>query len=148
VSVADFTTERYRPPGAGPPRAAREGADAQRRPAGRAILLVDDDVTFVETLGALLRAAGYVVIAEYSQTGAMRYLTSHTPDALITDLRLGDGEGWTLAEFAREHQPSLPIVIVTGWSYVVPDGEGFERIPVFLKPFDPNLLLTYLDSLF
>jgi DNA-binding response OmpR family regulator len=142
------TIERHRPPHPGPFPAQRDTAERRRHAAGREILLVDDDVAFVETMGALMRASGYVVIAEYSHAAAMKYLSTHTPDALITDLRLGDGEGWNLAEFARLHQPFLPIVIVTGWSYVVPSGEAFEQVPVFLKPFDPNVLLDYLESLF
>ena len=123
--------------------------DQPKRPRYRRhqeILLVDDEVSFVETLGALLRMAGYEVIAEYSQRAARRYLSTHTPDVLITDLRLGDGEGWSLVEFVRRHQPFLPIAIVTGFPDVVPNVESYGHIPVFTKPFDPDDLLTYLES--
>jgi DNA-binding NtrC family response regulator len=113
----------------------------------RDILLVDDDVGFVETFGALLRQAGYTVMAEFTHAAALEYLSSHTPDVLITDLRLGSADGWSLARYAKEHQPTLPILVVTGWSYVLETEELYGRVPVFLKPFEPETVINYLDSM-
>jgi DNA-binding NtrC family response regulator len=109
------------------------------------VLLVDDDVTFVQTCGALLRLHGYDVIAEFTLEASLRYLTTHTPDVLITDLRLADGEGWVLADYARVHQPRLPVVVITGTAYIMETEDCYGRIPVFLKPFDPDALLRYLE---
>ena len=109
------------------------------------VLLVDDDETFVQTCGALLRLHGYDVIAEFTLEASLRYLTTHTPDVLITDLRLADGDGWVLAEYARVHQPRLPVVVITGTAYIMETEDCFGRIPVFLKPFDPDALLRYLE---
>ena len=109
------------------------------------VLLVDDDVTFVETCGALLRLHGFDVIAEFTLQASLRYLSAHTPDVLITDLRLADGEGWVLTEYARVHQPRLPVVVITGTAYVMETEDCYGRIPVFLKPFDPDALLRYLE---
>ncbi len=136
-------------------RAARESGAATELRGGvkprqlrREVLLVDDDVTFVETFGALLRLHGYAVIAEFTLPAALRYLSSHTPDVLITDLRLEDGDGWRLADYATVHQPTLPVVVVTGAAYVMETEEHYGRIPVFLKPFDPDALLRYLEGVF
>ena len=137
-------------------RAARESDEASEFESGGAtprqlrheVLLVDDDVTFVETFGALLRLHGYDVIAEFTLPAALRYLSSHTPDVLITDLRLEGGDGWTLADYAAVHQPTLPVVVVTGAAYVMETDEHYGRIPVFLKPFDPDALLRYLEGVF
>ena len=112
------------------------------------ILLVDDDVTFVETFGMLLRLHGYDVIAEFTLPAALRYLSSHTPDVLITDLRLDGGDGWALADYAKVHQPTLPVVVVTGSAYVMETEEHYGRVPVFLKPFEPDDLLRYLECVF
>jgi DNA-binding NtrC family response regulator len=116
--------------------------DLQPRPQ---VLLVDDDVTFVQTFAALLRLHGYDVIAELTLRESLRYLRSHTPDVLITDLRLADGEGWALTEYASVHQPRLPVVVITGTAYVMETEHCYGRIPVFLKPFDPDALLRYLE---
>ena len=112
------------------------------------ILLVDDDMTFVQTCGALLRLHGYDVVAEFTLRDSMRFLRSHTPDVLITDLRLVDGDGWDLVQYAVLHQARLPVVVVTGTAYVMETEGCYGRIPVFLKPFDPDALLRYLESVF
>ena len=74
----------------------------------RDVLLVDDDLTFLETFGALLRRAGYAVSTEFTEVGGLAHLSTHMPDILITDLRLGDGDGWQLVRYARARQPALP----------------------------------------
>lgn len=134
-------------------RSARtSGGGSQSRPTGvhdpqprPQVLLVDDDVTFIQTFAALLRLHGYDVIAEFTLRESLRYLRSHTPDVLITDLRLADGEGWALTDYATVHQPRLPVVVITGTAYVMETEHCYGRIPVFLKPFDPDVLLRYLE---
>ena len=39
-------------------------------------------------------------------------------------------------------------VVVTGAAYVMETEEHYGRIPVFLKPFDPDALLSYLECVF
>ena len=124
----------------------RRGHVAADRSYSREVLLVDDDAVFVETLSRFLKDANFSVIAEFTLSGALKYLTTHTPDALITDLQLCDGDGWALAVYARTHQPSLPVVAVTGWSSLAETDEDNLRTRVFLKPFDPDTLLNYLES--
>ena len=79
----------------------------------REVVLVDDDLGFVETLGALLRYEGYSVVTEHTFSGALSYLTSHTPDVLITDIGLGSQNGWLLAKRAAQNQPNLQVIVVT-----------------------------------
>ena len=118
-----------------------------RAQVGSPQLLVDDDLTFLETFGALLRRAGYAVSTEFTEVGGLAHLSTHMPDILITDLRLGDGDGWQLVRYARARQPALPVVVVTGWSYAVDMAGDYDRVAVFEKPFDPDVLLNYLDTL-
>jgi CheY-like chemotaxis protein len=146
VPTAAAVADRRRSKAVDWPRARERRAPPPDKRAACQVLLVDDDVNFVETFGPLLEKAGFVVIAEFTHAAALGYLTSHTPDVLITDLRLGDADGWSLARYARRYQPSLPVIVVTGWSYMIESDEEFGRIPVFLKPFDPDEVIDYLQS--
>lgn len=111
---------------------------------GREVVLVDDDECFVETLGALLREEGYSVVAEPTVSGALDYLAGHTPDVLITDVRLGDQNGWALAKYVTAHQPDVRVIIVTGMADQS-DGElEYWTLPLFLKPFDADQLIEHL----
>jgi len=112
----------------------------------REVLLVDDDLGFVETFGALLEREGFAVIAECTYATAVQYLSSHTPDLLITDIRLGAASGWELAKYAKRHQPALPVIVVTAWCDAFEAEVEYFHTPVFLKPFEPDDLLAYLRS--
>ncbi len=110
----------------------------------REALLIDDDPGFVETLAALLRFEGYAVIPECTFHSALQYLSAHTPDILITDIAIGPSNGWELVRYANQHQPDLPVVVVTGYADLLAAKWEYFRTPVFLKPFDPDELLDYL----
>jgi DNA-binding response OmpR family regulator len=114
----------------------------------REILLVDDDPGFRVTLGALLTQAGYAVATEEAFEPALQYLSAHQPDLLITDLHLDGRSGWELVDYARKHQPDLPVVVVTGFVEEWHDVAWRLGTPVFLKPFDPDGLLTFLRQQF
>jgi DNA-binding NtrC family response regulator len=115
-------------------------------PAVCEVVLVDDDADFAQTLGTLLIREGYSVVTEHTYSGAIQYLATHTPDILITDIRLGKENGWQLAKQARAHQPNLQVIVVTGNANHLDADSEYWRLPVFLKPFDPDLLFTYLRS--
>ena len=111
------------------------------------ILLVDDDATFCATLGALLVVEGFSVFTERTLAGATRYLTTSRPDVLITDLALDDDNGWDVAKYAQQRYPMLPIVVVTGFAGAFADVSADRaRLPVFVKPFDPDDLLAYIRA--
>ena len=112
----------------------------------REILLVDDDAGFVETFGLLLEQEGFAVTAECTYATAVQHLSSHAPDVLITDIRLGSGSGWELAKYAKRHQPALPVIVVTSWCDAFEAEVEYFHTPVFLKPVEPNDLLAYLRS--
>ena len=110
----------------------------------RQVVLVDDDPGFVETLGALLRYEGYSVVTEHTFSGALSYLTNHKPDVLITDIGLGSQNGWQLAKRAAQHQPNLQVIVVTALADHLDADLEYWRLPVFLKPFDPDQLISHL----
>ncbi len=110
----------------------------------REVVIVDDDEAFVATLGTLLKAEGYRVVAHHALDPALEYMASHRPDFLITDLRLGAQSGWSLVDFVRLHQPELPVVVVTGFVDEWQDVALRLGTPVFLKPFDAEDLLGFL----
>jgi DNA-binding NtrC family response regulator len=114
----------------------------------REVVLVDDDPGFVETLSALLRYEGYSVVTELTFSAAIRYLSRHKADVLITDVSLGTkaGNGWQLAKYATQHQPDLKVIVVTALADHLDSDMEYWRLPVFLKPFDPDQLLAHLRS--
>src|SRR6185369_7511610 len=81
------------------------------------VLLVDDDPETIERLGEFVRGEGFSVVTADSLRTAQIQLTRATPDVILTDLVLPDGEGIELlAEL--ESRDSTEVVVITGHASV------------------------------
>jgi CheY-like chemotaxis protein len=112
----------------------------------REIVLVDDNYGFLTTLGAFLRREGYAVVAEDTWFSAVHYLRHHMPNILITDVRIGNANGWELAAYAKRRHPQMPVVMVTGFEGEQDHAANPWGLPVFLKPFDADDLLGHVRA--
>jgi DNA-binding NtrC family response regulator len=83
------------------------------------ILLVDDDLHLAESMAQWLRELSHTVSLADSIQGAKRLLQQSAFDLVITDLRLGDGDGMELIAFARRRYPDTAVLAMTG--YATPD---------------------------
>ena len=79
------------------------------------VLLVDDHQLIREGLRrAFDRAGDLQVVGEAgSVSEAMSALNRLTPDVVVTDVRLPDGDGIALAQQARQASPDLGVVVLT-----------------------------------
>lgn len=79
------------------------------------VLLVDDHQLIREGLRrAFDRAGDLEVVGEAGSVAeAVSALEKYTPDVLVTDVRLPDGDGIALAQRARAGSPELGIVVLT-----------------------------------
>jgi DNA-binding response OmpR family regulator len=67
--------------------------------------------------------------------------------ALVTDVRLPEVDGWALAHRARELNPSLPVVYVSGDSGVAWSAKGVPNSLFLQKPFAIAQLVTGVTTL-
>lgn len=80
-------------------------------------LIVDDDADMVEWLAEVARMEGFTVAQAHSLREARIELTRQRPDALLTDLRLPDGQGIDL--LGELEQPgATEVIVVTGHATV------------------------------
>ena len=79
------------------------------------VLAVDDDPLLLELLVVYLKDLGYEVIAESSPIIGLRRIKHAKVDVLVTDIHMPELDGLELARQAREAQPDLPIVFVSGY---------------------------------
>lgn len=115
------------------------------------ILVVEDEV-FIQTLveDALIEG-GYRVNVISSGDEALKCLDVQEPEfrALVTDVNLGSNkiDGWELARKAREINPELPIVYMTGDSAADWASRGVPNSVLLSKPFAPAQLVTAVSQL-
>ena len=68
--------------------------------------------------------------------------------ALVTDIRLkGDQDGWQVARRARELNPQLPVVYMSGDSAVEHTSQGVPHSIMVQKPFAPAQIVTAVSTL-
>jgi len=109
------------------------------------ILCVDDEPHVVTLKCAILEQAGHTATASTSARDAINKLQHTAFDAVVTDWRLGDGDGRGVVEAAKKH-PHMPVVVVSG--YVA---EAFQSEPLadlyLEKPVNPEDLVTIVNEL-
>lgn len=79
-----------------------------------ALLIADDEASFRELLERRLSRKGYLVKAVGSGTEALAALAEEEFDAAIFDMKMPGLDGIATLKRAREIQPSLPVLILTG----------------------------------
>lgn len=78
------------------------------------ILLVDDDPVIRFAVRSFLEAHGYTISEAESCAAARAQLETSPPDAAVVDISLPDGHGLEVLQHIREHDPEIPVVILTG----------------------------------
>ena len=78
------------------------------------VLLVDDDLDFLEQHKLLLQAKGFEVLTAESQAQAEELLKTARPDVAVLDLMLEhvDG-GFALCYHIKKLDPRIPVILVT-----------------------------------
>jgi DNA-binding response OmpR family regulator len=100
------------------------------------ILIVDDDVDFVEATKIALESKGYRVLAAYNPDDGYRMVESEKPDLLILDVLIERGaDGFVMARNIRHKMgiKDMPILMLTS----LRERTGFDFIG---KPEDPKWL--------
>jgi CheY-like chemotaxis protein len=97
------------------------------------ILVVEDD-PFVRDMAVTgLEDAGYEVMEAATGGQALRLLQAGIAvDALLTDIRMPEANGWEVAKAYRERFPDLPVLYVTGYA------EQMQPVPggiILSKPY-------------
>ena len=115
---------------------------------GRTVLVVDDDPFILRYIERALSMAKYKVRTAESEDQALAVLNEQQIDLVLTDIVMGDGDGFRLAARIEERNSGLPVVFMTG---AVPDTDEYaqelRRADLLLrKPFGPQQLWDFLAS--
>lgn len=78
------------------------------------ILIVDDDELFRTMLEAMLRKEGHQVLTASNGTEALARLESTSPDLIMTDILMPDGDGIELITALNQQQRGIPIIAMSG----------------------------------
>jgi signal transduction histidine kinase/ActR/RegA family two-component response regulator len=100
------------------------------------ILLADDNVDFVNSIGALLSAMGHSVVITHNGPDALTAAARFCPDYAFLDIGLPQLSGYDLARGIRKLPcgPMTVLIAVTGW------GQEKDRQLAFEAGFDHHMV--------
>lgn len=82
----------------------------------RTILVVDDSVSIVFSIGKILELNGYVVESAYNGSDALRKISQQAFDAVICDIEMPGISGMNFLERVRdEYDRDLDVILMTGY---------------------------------
>jgi DNA-binding NtrC family response regulator len=112
------------------------------------ILVVDDDSATLEVCAEALKRAGYDPLTADSGPDAAAILRAEVVDALVVDLRMPNMGGLELLQAAKEVDPNLVAILMTGYPTVETAVEAmkFGASDYLVKPFSPEQLIQVVRS--
>ena len=101
------------------------------------LLVVEDDALIASSLERALSAQGHEVSVATTVADAIAALTARTPDLVLLDLGLPDGDGSSVAHHAARHHPEVPVIVLTARSEEIDVVLGLEAgaVDYVVKPF-------------
>jgi CheY-like chemotaxis protein len=120
------------------------------------ILVVDDDVDFVEATTTLLEAKGYDVVSAANGEDGYTMAKAEKPCAMLLDVMMAhDSEGFDVARKLKEDPATkgIPVIMITGirkskalpFSFE-PDEDWLPVKVVLEKPVKPDDLLKTVNE--
>lgn len=118
------------------------------------ILLIDDDVDFVEATKTILESKPYEVIVAHEGDEGLRKAREENPDLVLLDIIMPVKDGFSAAEqFKKDSKLSrIPVIMLTSYSarrggsgIPVSAGLELEAEDYIEKPISPEALLNTVE---
>lgn len=112
------------------------------------ILIIDDDRDMCLLLKRFLTRHGYEVLEAYSGKKALELLETTEPSLVMCDFRLEDMEGNVLLGKIKDRYPSMPVIIITGYSDIKIAVEVMKMgaYDYITKPLFPDEILVTIKK--
>lgn len=111
------------------------------------VVVVDDEPLVRDLYGVWLESAGHQIVALESAAAGQVALAVNGADVLLTDIRMTTAdEGIGLLSWARQHDPTLSVVLITGVPEVSTAVEALRlaAYDYLVKPVPRELLLRVI----
>ena len=113
-----------------------------------AIMVVEDEIGTRITLCGILEDTGYRVIGLEKGADALEIIRTSPFDVVITDIRLPDVDGIEILELAKEINPEVAVIMMTGYASVETaiDAVNQGAYAYFVKPVNPDEIKTTIAN--
>jgi DNA-binding NtrC family response regulator len=114
------------------------------------VLLVDDEVEYVTTLGERMQMRGLDPEVAFSGEEALKILEHCLPDVMVLDLKMPGIDGLEVLRRVKKRYPQVQVIIVTGHGSERDEAAArrFGAFDHLQKPVDINDLVRIIESAF
>ncbi len=116
----------------------------------RRILIIEDEEEIAELLAEILKEGGHSAEFATDPRNGLDRFRKETFDVVFTDLSMPEMPGWLVAEEIRRLNPSVPVIMLTGWGAQL-DPEQVKASPVdcvLSKPINRADILNSVEKAF
>ena len=79
-----------------------------------AVLIVDDEITIIESLSGILSDDGFEVIHAFNGYEALKKIENESPDIVLLDIWMPGMDGIETLREIKQKFPNIPVVMITG----------------------------------
>ena len=112
------------------------------------VLLVDDEVDFIETLSKRLEMRALKTVTAFSGEEAVSFAQEKMPDVIVLDLRMQGMDGMEVLRQTRLAHPDMQVIMLTAHG-TDKDKEEAEKLGAFdflNKPVEIEVLLDKIEA--
>src|ERR1700730_15613037 len=110
-------------------------------------LVVDDDEMVRETLGTILQNHGFEVTCAGNVSQALKFISSHKYDVLLSDLHMpGAGDGLTVVSAMRHANPQAVTLLLSAFPEMTAAAAAIlqQADEILVKPIDLSSLIQII----
>ncbi|MBI5196190.1 MAG: response regulator [Nitrospirae bacterium] len=114
------------------------------------VLLVDDEVDFVNTLAQRLKMRELVVDTVYDGAQALSFIKKIEPDVIVLDLKMPGLHGIDVLREIKNIKPAIQVIILTGHGTEknAVEAKNLGGFDFLRKPADIDLLVAKIKEAF
>lgn len=115
---------------------------------GGAILVADDEHSFLRSTVELLRAEGYRCDGVASADEAIETLQRERYDLLIADIKMPGNPNFRIVHGVQQLAAGTPVILVTGYPSIdtAVAAVGLPVLAYLIKPIDYDVLLKHIET--
>jgi DNA-binding NtrC family response regulator len=113
------------------------------------LLLVDDEVPFVETMTKRLKKRGFDILSAHSGQDALDQLSRHPGiEVVVLDVKMPGMDGIQTLEAIKHKYPITEVIMLTGHATVESaiDGMRLGAFDYLMKPCDMEQLVSKVED--
>lgn len=113
------------------------------------ILFVDDEIQILKTLNRIFMDSGHQILLAESADAALKVLSEHTVDMVVTDMRMPGMDGVELLKIIKQKYPKTVRLILSGYadgSEIMYTLQNNLAKAYMFKPWKNNELISVIEQ--